>query len=142
MIKIRDVTSGTDLTDELRWVKFSSIAWTHDGQGFFYSRYPTPRAGGDPLLEVNKHHKLYYHRVSTAQEADQLIWERPDEPDWGVAAEVSEDGRYLVLSIWLGTDRRNRLYYVDLEHADRPRLGAAVVPLLDAFDAAWGFPGK
>ena len=136
VIRVRDVATGADLDDELRWVKFSSIAWTHDGAGFFYSRYPAPTAGRDPLLEVNKYHKLYYHRLGTPQEADRLIWERSDEPDWGVAAEVTEDGRYLVMSIWLGTDRRNRLYYVDLEHS------GPVVQLLDAFDAAWGFIGN
>ncbi|HEX4561332.1 MAG TPA: prolyl oligopeptidase family serine peptidase [Gemmatimonadales bacterium] len=136
VIRIRDVATGADLPDELRWVKFSSIAWRHDGAGFYYSRYPEPAAAADPLLDVNKHHKLYYHSVGSSQDRDQLIWERPDQPDWGVAAEVSEDGRYLVMSIWLGTDRRNRLYYIDLEH---PR---EVVQLLDAFDAAWGFIGN
>lgn len=140
-IRIREVGPGTDLPDRLQWVKFSSIAWTHDGAGFFYSRYPVPR-GGDALLEVNKNHKLYYHRIGTGQDQDLLIFERPDQPDWGVGAEVSDDGRYLVLSIWVGTDRRNRLYYVDLVDASAPRLTAPVVPLLDAFDAAWGFLGN
>ena len=140
-VKVRDVRTGADLPDLLKWVKFSAIAWTHDGLGFFYSRYPAPE-GGDPLLEVNKNHTLYYHRIGTAQDQDLLIWERPDQHDWGVSAEVSEDGRYLVLSIWLGTDRRNRLYYVDLENAARPNLGASVIQLLDLFDAAWGFVGN
>ena len=140
-VKVREVWTGADRPDHLHWVKFSSIAWTHDGLGFFYSRYPAPQ-GGDPLLEVNKNHKLYYHRIGTAQEQDILIWERPDQPDWGVAAEVSEDGRYLVLSIWMGTDRRNRLYYVDLEDAGHPNVRGAVVRLLDAFDAAWAFLGN
>jgi len=136
VIRVKNVATGAGLPDELKWVKFSSIAWRHDGAGFYYSRYPAPTADSDPLLEVNKHHKLYYHRIGSSQAEDQLIWERPDQPDWGVAAEVSEDGRYLVLSIWLGTDRRNRLYYVDLEQP------AKVVPWLDAFDAAWGFIGN
>ncbi|HWZ28585.1 MAG TPA: prolyl oligopeptidase family serine peptidase [Gemmatimonadales bacterium] len=140
-IRLREVQSGRDLADRLQWVKFSSIAWTHDGAGFFYSRYPVP-GGADPLLEVNKNHKLYYHRVGNAQDQDLLIFERPDQPDWGVAADVSDDGRYLVLSIWLGTDRRNRLYYVDLGDPLAPKLTAPVVPLLDAFDAAWGFLGN
>ncbi|HKV71522.1 MAG TPA: prolyl oligopeptidase family serine peptidase [Gemmatimonadales bacterium] len=136
VIRVKHVTTGADLPEELRWVKFSSIAWRHDGAGFYYSRYPAPAADADPLLDVSKHHKLYYHRIGSSQDQDQLVWERPDQPDWGVAAEVSEDGRYLVLSIWLGTDRRNRLYYVDLEHP------GTVVPWLDAFDAAWAFIGN
>ena len=140
-IRVREVRSGRDRPDRLRWVKFSSIAWTHDGAGFFYSRYPVP-GDGDPLLEVNKNHKLYYHRIGHTQDEDLLIFERPDQPEWGVAADVSDDGRYLVLSIWLGTDRRNRLYYVDLRDPHAPALSAPVVPLLDAFDAAWGFLGN
>lgn len=136
VIRVRNVDTGADLADRLEWVKFSSIGWTHDGRGFFYSRYPVPAADGDPLLEVNKNHKLYYHSLGTTQEEDRLIWERPDEPDWGVSAEVTEDGRYLVMSIWLGTDRRNRLYYIDLD------IPGKVVQLLDAFDAAWGFIGN
>ena len=140
-IRIRDVATGTDLADRLQWVKFSSIAWTHDGKGFFYSRYPVPE-GGDPLLQVNKNHKLYYHRIATPQAQDLLIFERPDHPDWGIMGEVSDDGTYLVLSIWIGTDRRNRLYYVDLNSPGAPVLDAPVVPLLDAFDAAWGFLGN
>ena len=140
-IRIREVLSGTDLPDRLRWVKFSSVAWTHDAGGFFYSRYPVPE-GGDPLLQLNRHHKLYYHRIGTPQEADVLVWERPDQPDWGVAAEVSEDGRYLVLSLWLGTDRRNRLHYVDLGDPAAPAITGPIVPLLDAFDAAYAFLGN
>jgi len=140
-IRVREVDSGADRPDRLSWVKFSSIAWTHDGNGFFYSRYPVPE-DGDPLLQVNKHHKLYYHRLGTPQETDLLIFEQPDQPDWGIAAQVSEDGRYLVLSIWLGTDRRNRLYAVDLGDPLHPRLTAPVNRLLDRFDASYGFLGN
>src|SRR5215469_236820 len=78
VIRVRNVDTGADLADRLEWVKFSSIGWTHDGRGFFYSRYPVPAADGDPLLEVNKNHKLYYHRLGLPQDQDVLIWERPD----------------------------------------------------------------
>src|SRR5207244_11198795 len=52
-------------------------------------------------------------------------------PDWGVAAEVTHDGRYAILTVWLGTDRRNRVYYLDLRDARRPRLTGDVVRLLE-----------
>ena len=138
---VREVDTGRDRPDTLRWIKFSGAAWTHDGAGFFYSRYPAP-AGGDPLLAVNRDMKLYYHRLGTTQDEDRLILELPDQPDWGISPEVSPDGRYLVLTVWLGTDRRNRVYYVDLGHPRRPRLGGEVVRLLDEFDAAYGFVGN
>jgi prolyl oligopeptidase len=140
--RIREVDTGIDRSDTLRWIKFSTAAWTHDGKGFFYSRYPEP-AGGDPLLAVNRDMKLYYHRLGTPQSQDELILELPEQPDWGIWAEVSPDGRYLVLTLWLGTDRRNKLYYKDLgPDAANPRLGAPVVRLLDEFDAAYGFVGN
>ncbi|HEY3278870.1 MAG TPA: prolyl oligopeptidase family serine peptidase [Gemmatimonadales bacterium] len=140
--RVRDVSTGHDRSDHLRWIKFSGAAWTHDGAGFFYSRYPEPAAGGDPLLALNRDQKVYYHRLGTDQSADRLVYERPDQPDWGFGAEVSADGRYLVLNVWLGTDRRNRIYYAALGDAARPRLGAPIVRLLDAFDAGYEFVGN
>jgi len=140
--RVRDVTTKQDKSDHLKWIKFSSAAWTHDGAGFFYSRYPEPAAGADPLLDVNHNQKVYYHKLGTEQSADRLIYERPDHPDWGFGVEVSADGRYAVYSVWLGTDRRNRIYYQDLGDPKAPRLDAPVVRLLDEFDASYGFVGN
>ena len=140
--RVRDVATKRDRPDHLKWIKFSSAAWTHDGAGFFYSRYPEPAAGVDPLLSVNRNQKVYYHALGTDQSADRLIYERPDHPDWGFGVEVSADGRYAVYAVWLGTDRRNRVYYQDLGDARHPRLDAPVVRLLDAFDASYGFIGN
>ncbi|MBI1968170.1 MAG: S9 family peptidase [Gemmatimonadetes bacterium] len=139
--RVRDVATGQDLPDHLKWVKFSGAGWTHDGKGFFYSRYPEPE-GGSPLLAVNRNQKLYYHRLGTDQSQDQLIYERPDQPDWGISAGVTHDGRYLILVLWLGTDRRNRVYYQDLQSPTAPRFDGPVVPLLDKFDAAYSFVGN
>ncbi|MEX2155857.1 MAG: prolyl oligopeptidase family serine peptidase [Gemmatimonadales bacterium] len=140
--RVRDVATRQDRGDHLKWIKFSGAAWTHDGAGFFYSRYPQPAAGADPLLDVNRDQKVYYHRLGTDQAADRLIYERPDHPDWGFGVEVSADGRYAVYSVWLGTDRRNRIYYQDLGDPKQPRLDAPVVRLLDDFDAAYEFVGN
>ena len=139
---VRDVASGQDRADHLQWIKFSGAAWTHDGAGFFYSRYPEPAAGTDPLLAANHNQKVYYHKLGTDQATDRLVYERPDHPDWGFSVEVSDDGRYAVYSVWLGTDRRNRIYYQDLGDARQPRVDAPVDRLLDAFDASYGFVGN
>jgi prolyl oligopeptidase len=127
--KIRDVRTGEDLPDHLQWVKFSGAAWKKDASGFFYSRYDAPVAGNE-FKGVNKFHKLYFHRLGTEQSADTLIYERPDKPDWSFGGGVTDDGRFLVISIGEGTDPRNRVYYKDLSEAD-----ASIVPLLDDFDA-------
>jgi prolyl oligopeptidase len=139
-IRVRDVETGRDLADTLKWVKFSGAAWTHDNQGFFYSRYTAPT--GNALTQANKGHKLYYHRIGTPQSQDVLVWERPDQPEWYVFGQVSDDGRYLVVTVSQGTDPRNRLYYVDLGTSKTPRVGAPLVRLLDEADAMYNFVGN
>jgi prolyl oligopeptidase len=137
---VRDIATGRDLADHLKWVKFSGASFTKDGQGFFYSRYPVPE--GAALQSVNRDMKLYYHKVGTDQGADVLVYQRPDQPDWGFGAAVTDDGRYLVTSVWLGTDRRNRVYYRDLGDPMQPALGGEMVRLLDDFDAGYAFAGN
>lgn len=139
--RVRDVAGARDRPDHLRWIKFSGASWTHDGNGFFYSRYPEP-SDSDALRAVNRFQKLYYHRLGTEQAADVLVYEQPDQPDWGVNGSVTDDGRYLILSVWLGTDRRNRLYWLDLQDPARPQVQGTIVRMLDEFDASYGFVGN
>ncbi len=131
--KVRDVRTSADLSDHLKWVKFSGTSWTKDGKGFFYSRYDAPKEG-DALKGVNKFQKLYFHKLGTPQSEDVLIYERRDQPDWGFGGHVSDDGRFLIIAIWQGTDRRNRIYYRDLSRPDAP-----IVKLLDDYDADYNF---
>src|SRR5216117_1954432 len=138
--RVRDVVTARDLPDHLKWIKFSGASWTKDGAGVFYSRYPEPT--DKALTDVNRFQRLYYHRLGTDQAQDLLVYERPDQPDWGMNAEVTDDGRYAVLHVWLGTDRRNRVYYLDLKDATRPKVTGEVVRLLDDFDASYAFVGN
>ncbi len=137
---VRSFATGRDLSDHLKWIKFSGLFWTHDNAGFFYSRYPEP--SGDALRAIVKDQKLYYHRLGTAQAADRLVYERPDHPDWGLGGGVTEDGRYLIIGVSLGTDSRNRVYYMDLGSARHPKTRGTVVQLLDDFDATYDFVGN
>jgi prolyl oligopeptidase len=139
-MRVREVASGKDLDDRLDFIKFSSAAWTLDGRGFFYSRYPRPE--GNALTSTNRNHTLYYHALGTEQSADRLVHARPDKPEWGIEAQVSEDGRYVVFDLEEGTDRRNRTHYIDLVDPMAPRLDGPVVPLLDGFDASYAFVGN
>ncbi len=134
--KVRDVRTGKDLPDEVHWVKFSGASWSGDNKGFFYSRYDEPKKG-EVLKGVNYFHKLYYHRLGTPQSEDKLIYERPDQKEWGFGGEVTDDGHYLIIHISQGTDTRNRVFYRDLQAPDSP-----VVELLNQFDAAYSFIGN
>jgi prolyl oligopeptidase len=131
--KVRDVRTGTDLSDHLKWVKFSGAAWTKDNKGFFYSRYDEPKPG-ETLKGVNYYQKLYYHRLGTAQSEDKLIYHRPDQKEWGFGGSVTDDGNYLIISVWQGTNPKNRVFYLDLSKPD-----SQVVELLNDFDASYNF---
>jgi prolyl oligopeptidase len=131
--RVREIESGVDRADELKWVKFSGASWTHDHQGFYYSRYdePAPEAPTERALYFQK---LYYHRLGTSQSEDVLVYERPDEKEWGFGGQVSDDGRYLVIHVWKGTDPKNGIFVRDLQDPQgRP------VELLNEFDAAYEF---
>jgi prolyl oligopeptidase len=132
-IGVRDIASATDLPDRVRWVKFSSTAWTRDGKGFFYSRYDEPKEA-TKLADVNYFQKLYYHRIGTPQDADVLVYQRPDQKEWGFGATTTDDGHYLLITATKGTAHKYRIFYKDLTKPD-----AKVVPLIDDFEAAYDF---
>jgi prolyl oligopeptidase len=129
---VRDVDTGKDLPDDIKWVKFSGASWTKDNKGFYYSRYDEPT--GASMRDTNYFQKLYYHRLGTAQSEDKLIYERPDNKEMGFGGSVTDDGHYLVIHVWQGTSPNNRLYYKDLTQPD-----SQVVKLLDDFDAQYVF---
>ena len=135
-LHVRDLASGKDLSDDIKWVKFSTAAWTNDDKGFFYSRYPAPADGKAIATEI-KDQTLYYHVLGTPQSADKLIYARPDLPDWIVAGTVSEDGRYLYIVLTNGNDAQNELYYADLGDARHPDVSAAIKPLFTGNDAQY-----
>jgi len=111
--RVRDVDAGKDTDDDLKWVKFSAVSWRRDGSGFFYSRYDEPKQG-NALKVANKFQKLYFHRLGTKQDEDLLIHEQKDQPEWMFAGQVSDDGRYLVISVSRSTEPKNLVLYRDL----------------------------
>jgi prolyl oligopeptidase len=141
--QVRDVESGVDLADTLRWTKFTDIAWLDDGSGFFYSRYEEPKAG-EARSGVNREQKLYFHARSTPQSQDVLVYARKDRPEWGFRPAVSEDGRYLLVTVWRGSDPVNRVFYAELPPSDELRAGRKLnlIELLPDADAAYEFVGN
>jgi prolyl oligopeptidase len=134
--RVLDIDTAKPLGDEVRWVKFSGASWTRDSKGFFYSRYDEPKEGAQ-FQGLNLNQKVFYHRIGTPQSADVLVYRRPDHPDWGFSTEVSEDGRYLILSTWKGTDHKYRITYRDLEEPY-----AMPIDLIDNFENEYSFVGN
>ena len=130
---VREVATGRDLPDLIKWSKFSGASFSKDGKGFFYSRYDEPKEQS-MLRDANYYQKLYYHKLGTPQSADMLIYKRDDHKEWGFGGVVTEDGKYLVIFVSEGTDPKNRIYYKDLTKPDSP-----VIALLDEKDAVYNF---
>jgi prolyl oligopeptidase len=113
--RVRDLSTGKDLPDTIKWVKFSTASWTPDGKGFFYSRYDAPKEGA-ALTGSNFFQKLYYHRLGDEQLLDQLVYENKDQKEWGFQAIVSDDGKSFVISVWKGSGRKNGLLWQPLKN--------------------------
>jgi prolyl oligopeptidase len=110
-IYVRDITTNTDLEDELEWVKFSGAGWYNDG--FFYSRYPAP-AEGDALKGNNLMHSVYYHKLGTKQGEDALIYEDKNNPTFYHYGGTTEDEDYFIMYAAPGTDGF-AMYYLPLD---------------------------
>jgi len=144
--RVREIATGRDLPDEVSWSKFSSAAWAHDNSGFYYSGY-TPPADGNLFTAENRHHRVLFHHVSSEQPGlspadtvglkpdgseDRVVFETPEHDDWLFSADVTEDGRYLVITQSQGTNRETRVFLQDLHVPDAP-----ILPWLDHFDASY-----
>jgi prolyl oligopeptidase len=118
--RVRDVATGKDLNDLVRWSKGTGLAWNGDDTGFYYARFPEPPP--DKLLTVAAlDQKVYYHRLGDPQSSDKLVYARPDHPDWGLYPMVAEGGKYLVTFIYPGVEGKSLLSYQDLT-APKPHM--------------------
>ena len=142
--RVRSVASAQDSSDVIRWVKFSGLAWTRDSAGFFYSRYPAAvqAEGNAKTFGQLEKQQLYYHRLGTPQETDRLIHSVPEQPQWFVQGDTTEDGRFLCITIARGSANENLLRYVDLGDPVKPNLTGRVVSLVDVWDAEYNVVGS
>jgi prolyl oligopeptidase len=134
--RVRDIATAMDLPDIVKWSKFAGAAWRKDGSGFYYARYDAPLQGSE-LQGVNKNHKLYFHKIGTSQEADPLVFARPDQPGWMFSPGVTDDGRFLLVMQGEGTETENRVFLQDLQDPN-----GKLEPFLDKFDAAYSVVGN
>src|SRR3990167_11035738 len=129
----KDVATGKDLSDEVRWVKFSALDWAKDGSGFYYSRFPEPEQG-EAFQSLNENHSVYFHKLGTPQSADVLIHATPDKPKLNNSAVVTDDGQYLLVVSSEGTDER---YGLTLYPIGKP--GAKPINLVGDFANNWEY---
>ena len=124
-IRLLDLASRQPLPDQLDWVKVSGVAWA--GAGFYYSAYDPPRPGEAALTGKNEFHQVYYHRLGTPQSADELVYENPAQPLGFRVADVTDDERWLCLSLTDGLADGNRLLVRDLRDPAAAAAGAWTV---------------
>ncbi len=134
--RFRNIVTGKDLPDVLGNIKFSSVSWTRDGKGVFYSRYPEPNEK-TKLEDANFNRKLYFHKLGTKQSEDKLIYERPDDPKLGINGFVTDDGSWLLIYLSQGTSPKDQIYYKDLWTEDSP-----ILPLVDKFENEYSYVGN
>jgi prolyl oligopeptidase len=133
ILRVLDVGTGQPLSDEIRWAKFTDLAWVGE-EGFLYSRFPEP-AKGEDFQALNFDQALYFHRLGTPQSEDQLVYATPDHRDYNHSASVTSDGRWAIVTTSVGTDARYEIRAIDL--AARATKGWATRELVTGFDNAW-----
>ena len=115
---VLDLKTGKKLADKVEWIKFSGISWYQDG--FFYSRYPTPKEG-EELSAKNSFHQVFYHKLGTLQSEDQLVFADRSQPDRGFFANTTKDESFLTIALWESTSG-NALYFKDLKNSIAKKL--------------------
>ncbi|HTP40094.1 MAG TPA: prolyl oligopeptidase family serine peptidase [Steroidobacteraceae bacterium] len=134
-IRVLDVATGRTLPDEIRWAKFTNIAWAHDGSGIFYSRFAEPTQG-QQYQALNENQQVYFHRLGTPQAQDRLVYATQDRPLLNHTAEVTDDGSWLVIYSSQGTDDRYEVTLLDLRHRN-----AVPFTLIKGLDYNWALAG-
>ena len=139
--KVREIATGRDLDDHVQWGKFTGMSWTDDGAGFLYARYPEPE-GENALLGSNTNHQVFYHRLGTPQSGDVRVFAWPEQPNWIVQAEITDDGRYAIAYAGSGSAGGRRVFYKDLGDPVAPRLDAPTRTLIDDEESNFGVIGS
>jgi prolyl oligopeptidase len=136
---IRDVSSGRDLPDVIRFTKYYPPVFSHDDQGIYYSAFPAPPAGAE-LSAQDLGDAVFYHALGTGVSADRRMLEIAGHPDWQYKPYLSDDGRWLVVTAGegeVGDKGVENVYLVDLGAAS-----PSVTPIVEGFDAAYVFVGS
>jgi prolyl oligopeptidase len=131
-IYVRDVATGADRPDHIKWAKFTSISWLKDNSGFYYTRFPEP--GKVPPGDENYFGTVYFHRLGDDQAKDVLVYERPDDREIVMGTSITDDGRTLVISAFKGSSDKTEVFWMDAtKPASKPS------PIFTGFKASYQF---
>jgi prolyl oligopeptidase len=133
-VRIRAVDNGRDLPESLQHIKFTPLAWSKDGSGFYYSRYPLREDGSGP--DDTRPVSVWFHHLDTPQSSDRFVYAVTDHPRRNPYPHVSDDGRWLVVTVSEGHDETG-IVLLDLRSAD-----AEAIPLVDRYDAHYEYLGN
>ena len=111
-IRVLDTRTGKPLADEIKWAKFTNISWVGN-EGFLYSRFVEPTEGA-AFQQLNYNQTVYFHKIGTQQSDDQVVYATPDRPVLGHTAEVTQDGKWALLTSSAGTDEKYELNIIPL----------------------------
>ena len=135
-IKVMNVATGKIMPDELKWLKYGgNVAWAKDGSGFYYSRYPAPAAKAT-FQNATLNHRVYFHKLGTKQAADRLVYSTPANPKLSHYVQVSDDGRWLIISTSLAGDE-NDVHVIDLKKAS-----SKPIALFTGLKNQWNYVGN
>jgi len=129
-IRIMDIASRQELPDRLKWIKFTGASWVGD-EGFYYSGFDAP-APGDELKGLSRFQKIYFHKLGRPQVEDVLVYEDREHPLRYKGVTITEDEKYLFLTLSEGT-HGNELHYLDLGRNSR-----TFQPLIRGFESDTG----
>lgn len=130
-IRFRNLHTGEDLEDVIKWCRFTNIVWSKEDKGVYYGRFPEP--GTVNPEDSSNYNRIYWHKVGTPQEDDLLIYEEPENKEFGFYPHVTEDEKYITLHVGHGTSTKNRFYYKEIDREGQ------FIKLLNEGDAQYNF---
>ncbi len=131
-IRVLDTTTGKVMADEIKWAKFTNISWIGN-EGFLYSRFAEPKEGA-AFQQLNYNQTVYFHKIGTPQSSDEVVYATPDRPELGHSAQVTHDGRWVVLTSSAGTDEK---YELNLIPMGKAKSGWKAMPLVEGLEFDW-----
>lgn len=140
-LRVRNLATGKDLDEVIHSALSKSLSWTKDGGGFFYSRLPDISRNDGPIGELSGE-RLFFHKIGTEQSSDRVILETKGHPEQSIVGQVTDDGRFLVITAAKASSILKAVYYVDLVDPVTPHVQGNVVALFDKFDADYAYVGN